>query len=315
MASPAKPLAIRNARKTAGDASDNSQAGTPQGTPVGTPDIRAIRARVQNAVSTPPRSIPARALTPGSTPGTPYNEGLYGSPKPRSISSALAGPSSTSVPSNGLEIATGKVRPSFVEADAAGYESDDNPLNLDDFPDEEKARVLRRHLVSKAERGRDREVRSVASEEQLPQLRTSGSSHSRSIPGSHIGREESEPFPIPYDAPGADVTCVMPRLSTASQILTLHRHDIYKWQSDHARPNRVRAQSYAPTRVTELDPAFEHIHEPGGFRRNYVLRRAEEEGFEEPRIMNNFIDFLFIFGHFVSGSLVFAFYGLYSLCE
>ncbi len=50
------------------------------------------------------------------------------------------------------------------------------------------------------------------------------------------------------------------------------------------------------------DPAFEHIHEPGGFRRNYVLLQGSvhEEG-EPPRILNNFIDFLYIFGHFVSG--------------
>lgn len=49
---------------------------------------------------------------------------------------------------------------------------------------------------------------------------------------------------------------------------------------------------------------FEHIHEPGGFRRNYVLLQgaADEEG-EQPRILNNFIDFLYIFGHFVSDPL------------
>jgi hypothetical protein len=52
------------------------------------------------------------------------------------------------------------------------------------------------------------------------------------------------------------------------------------------------------------DPAFEHIHEPGGFRRNYVLLQgsAGEES-EQPRILNNFIDFLYLFGHFVSDQL------------
>jgi solute carrier family 36 (proton-coupled amino acid transporter) len=49
------------------------------------------------------------------------------------------------------------------------------------------------------------------------------------------------------------------------------------------------------------DPAFEHIHEPGGFRRNYVLLQgAIHEERETPRMLNNFIDFLYIFGHFVS---------------
>jgi hypothetical protein len=77
------------------------------------------------------------------------------------------------------------------------------------------------------------------------------------------------------------------------------RHDIYKWQSDQRRQSmRVRSASFAAPPAPP-DPAFEHIHEPGGFRRNYVLLRANEQGAEEPRTLNNFIDFLFIFGHFV----------------
>ena len=58
--------------------------------------------------------------------------------------------------------------------------------------------------------------------------------------------------------------------------------------------------SFAGPSSAPPDPAFEHIHEPGGFRRNFVLLRANEQGVEEPRILNNFIDFLYIFGHFVS---------------
>lgn len=50
------------------------------------------------------------------------------------------------------------------------------------------------------------------------------------------------------------------------------------------------------------DPVFEHIHEPGGFRRNYVLLQgAIHEEREQPQILNNFIEFLYLFGHFVSG--------------
>ncbi|KAI0261811.1 transmembrane amino acid transporter protein-domain-containing protein [Russula aff. rugulosa BPL654] len=52
------------------------------------------------------------------------------------------------------------------------------------------------------------------------------------------------------------------------------------------------------------DPAFEHIHEPGGFRRNYVLLQGtiHEEG-EPPRMLNNFIEFLYLFGHFAGEDL------------
>lgn len=76
------------------------------------------------------------------------------------------------------------------------------------------------------------------------------------------------------------------------------RHDIYKWHADQTRQAaRARSASFAGL-SNPTHPAFEHIHEPGGFRRNYVLLRANENG-EEPRILNNFIDFLYIFGHFV----------------
>jgi hypothetical protein len=82
----------------------------------------------------------------------------------------------------------------------------------------------------------------------------------------------------------------------------VNSHDIYKWHSDQKKQaGRVRSASFAgPSQPPH--PAFEHIHEPGGFRRNYLLLRANEQG-EEPRILNNFIDFLLLFGHFVSYSI------------
>lgn len=76
------------------------------------------------------------------------------------------------------------------------------------------------------------------------------------------------------------------------------RHDIYKWQR---RPSRPRAVSFSGSTAAAPDPAFEHIHEPGGFRRNYLLLKGNgADGAEGPRMLNNFIDFLYIFGHFVS---------------
>lgn len=47
-------------------------------------------------------------------------------------------------------------------------------------------------------------------------------------------------------------------------------------------------------------PTLEHIHEPGGFRRNYVQQHANGQGAEEPVVTSNFIEFLYLFGHFVS---------------
>ena len=49
-----------------------------------------------------------------------------------------------------------------------------------------------------------------------------------------------------------------------------------------------------------LDPTLAHIKEPGGFRRNFVINRAQENGLVAPTIVRNVIDFLFLYGHFVS---------------
>jgi solute carrier family 36 (proton-coupled amino acid transporter) len=68
---------------------------------------------------------------------------------------------------------------------------------------------------------------------------------------------------------------------------------------------RPRSVSFSGSTGLEPNPAFEHIHEPGGFRRNYVLLQGavSEESGEPPRMLNNFIDFLYLFGHFVSAKL------------
>ena len=93
-------------------------------------------------------------------------------------------------------------------------------------------------------------------------------------------------------------------VSDCTNILT--SHNIYKWQADKRRQAaRPRSASFAgSTRST--DPAFQHIHEPGGFRRNYLLMRRGEDGPSElpHHIPRNFIEFLYLFGHFVSSMLL-----------
>ncbi|KAF8917223.1 transmembrane amino acid transporter protein-domain-containing protein [Mucidula mucida] len=236
MSTPTRPLSIRG-RPTLPDSSTGS-------TPIGTPDLRALRAQytVQGtppppSLAIPPRSVPART----GSPAVPASDG--------------------SAPSiGGLSAA----RPSPEVRNSTPL-----PPDIDDLPDEEKLRVLRRHLVSKQERKR--------SNGDLP------SSSSASTAVSHP-RDDTEPFPVHYDVAGADVT-----------------HDIYKYQSNQ-RKGRSRAASFA-AQSPPVDPAFEHIHEPGGFRRNYVLLRATNEPGEEPQFVNNFIDFLYLFGHFAGEDL------------
>lgn len=81
-------------------------------------------------------------------------------------------------------------------------------------------------------------------------------------------------------------------------------HPIYKWQADQRKgTGRSRAASFSGPSTEPLHsphPAFEHIHEPGGFRRNYVMLRSDEEGGEDLPVSNNFLEFLYLFGHFVS---------------
>ncbi|KAF7374408.1 Aa-trans domain-containing protein [Mycena sanguinolenta] len=269
MSSPSRPVNISK-RPPIDPADGPGVAGSfaagslPNSTPYGTPDIRLLRA--QYAGSTPPPNIPPRTSTP--------------SLQPKGSDPTLAQPRSFQ--------AQGGI--AALPSPNNGSDAELNNINLDDLPDEEKARVLRLHLVSKKERGRQGQANSTPhSELDVPlgaEAGGSGSRRSSDDAGAHVQREDTEPFPIPYHTPGADVT-----------------HDIYKWNADQRRlAARGRAASLAVPRAATPDPAFEHIHEPGGFRRNYVLLRATERG-EEPVILNNFIEFLYIFGHFAGEDL------------
>ncbi|KAJ7707318.1 transmembrane amino acid transporter protein-domain-containing protein [Mycena rosella] len=261
MSSPSKPVNITSRALDLVDGVPGSLS-----TPYGTPDLRALRAQYAGTPpppNIPPRNIPTPSLRPQVSDASLGQPGSFGG-----ITAALR---SGTPPHNGSDTQLN--------------------IDLDGLPDEEKARVLRRHLVSKEERKNQGggEASTPASELDVPLVGGSGSRRSSSgaHANAHVQREDTEPFPIPYHAPGADVT-----------------HDIYKWHSDQRRlATRGRAASLVIPRPTTPDPAFEHIHEPGGFRRNYVIMRATERGEEEPRILNNFIEFLYIFGHFAGEDL------------
>ncbi|KAJ6507774.1 vacuolar amino acid transporter 4 [Mycena vitilis] len=269
MSSPSRPV---NISKRPSDPVDGVAGSF--STTYGTPNIQLLRA--QYAGTPPPPNIPLR-----NTP-TPQL-------RPQ-VSDASFAPSADGL---GLPASFGGVSPALRPR--LSNDGSDTPqnLDLDDLPDEEKARVLRRHLVSKEERERQS---TPTSELEVPLGGQAGGSGSRrSSSGAHtpqqgqVQREDTEPFPVPYHTAGADVT-----------------HDIYKWHSDQrklAARGRAASTSGVPQVVTAPHPAFEHIHEPGGFRRNYVLMRATERGEEEPRMLNNFIEFLYIFGHFAGEDL------------
>ncbi|CAA7266882.1 unnamed protein product [Cyclocybe aegerita] len=306
MASPSQPLNIRGRRAAQGNnegpTNDPDTVSTSfQGTPnFGTPDLRAAL-RAQYTGTPPPPNIPLRG-TPSNRPAATASAPslVPGEASPRRSPPAVSGLSATRAPASDSAVVVGPVpAPTIPPVPPLPGVTPPVPaaIDLDDLPVEEKARVLGRHLVPKEQR-----IKSTAPSVKEGQSGSgsgsdAGDSRSRrSSSGGGAGtstpqqqqkaREDSEPFPIPYDAHGADVT-----------------HDIYKWHTDQRRQAaRVRSASFAgPSNAPH--PAFEHIHEPGGFRRNYVKLRANEQGAEEPEMLNNFIDFLLLFGHFAGEDL------------
>ncbi|KAI0070077.1 hypothetical protein K474DRAFT_1654255 [Panus rudis PR-1116 ss-1] len=225
----------------------------------GSPSARLLRA--QYSGTPPPPNIPSR-----STPiGTPRGPGLVVPP---------AGESSRRTSVGGISAR----RPERPDTPGSGNELT-NPL--DELTDEEKAKVLRKHLASHASDANGKSPRGSMS------AGSDAGNVSKRPSSTQLHREDSEPFPVPYHAPGADVT-----------------HSLYKWEADRRRAaNRPRAASFAGSTTSAPHPAFEHIHEPGGFRRNYVLLRANERGGQEPPMVRNFIEFLYLFGHFAGEDL------------
>jgi proton-coupled amino acid transporter len=189
MSSPSLPVTIRSANVEDSGAIPSSY--TPS---FGTPDLRALRA--QYAGTPPPPNIPLRATqTPVSNrigspaaPLAPHSDSQPRRPAPQAVSGLSA------------------------SRQPLGTGSDTPPVfDLDDLPDEEKAKVLGRHLVAKDLRSKALLEAKSATGSDLGTLNGSKPGSSRSRRSSAGGtktpmRGDSEPFPIPYDAPGADVT-------------------------------------------------------------------------------------------------------------
>ena len=258
----------------------NIRPGTPQslnvdGSPIsGSPNVRALRAQFGTppVPNIPPRNVPVNSSS--------INIGVHGSGSGR--------PSVAGTPIiGGIRMQAPGGPGSGTRTPASGYE---NPF--EELTDEEKARILRRHLVSREQR-----------EHQLDRKSSFGSFNDRgegpsiskrqslgAVRDTAVAREDSEPFPIPYHTPGADLT-----------------HNIYKWHADQRRGARPRSASFAGSTRSSVNPTFANIHEPGGFRRNYLLMRAHEQGEEQPEMVTSFIEFIYLFGHFVNiPSLIFC---------
>ncbi|KAL6302481.1 transmembrane amino acid transporter protein-domain-containing protein [Sparassis latifolia] len=228
------------------------------------PSLRVLRA--QYAGTPPPPNIPPRRSTPVGTPNT------FGS-SPLQI--ALASEASSSM--GGIS-ARRPLSDTPTSANGNGVDLS----ALDELTDEDKARILRRHLVSWEERAQPSPPASIAAGSDTPGRLSKRSSVSQ----IRMRGDDTEPFPVPYHAAGADVT-----------------HSIYKWHANKRRQAaRPRAASFAGSTASPPHPAFAHIHEPGGFRRNYLLTHGHDPG-EHSAVPRNFIEFLYLFGHFAGEDL------------
>ena len=147
----------------------------------GSPTLRALRA--QYTGTPPPPNIPSR-----STPiGTPRQQAI--------LASASSGPSGVHRPSFGA------ISPMRPDTPGSGVDLT-NPL--DDLTDEEKAKILRKHLVSPNERN---PVEDDSRRGSMSAGSDSGDISKRSsVAQLRPQRQDSEAFPVPYHAPGADVT-------------------------------------------------------------------------------------------------------------
>lgn len=83
--------------------------------------------------------------------------------------------------------------------------------------------------------------------------------------------------------------------------------DIYRWAHQNRRKaaRRTRSESVNLPRASAIDPDLdvEGIKQPGGFRRYFMLNRAEQTGQPPPRAVRSFVDFLSLYGHFAGEDL------------
>ena len=172
MTSPSKPLSIKNAGVVRGGYAESVTASFANSA-FGTPDFRSRRQGLQFA-GTPPPNIPPRTR---AFPGT------------ASPSNSLP-PSDIHTPQRG--------GPSTYGGISAGRPSGaQTPIDVDDLPEDEKIKVLRRHLALHQDRPLGETSSAVGTDAEGPVPDPESRARTPST---------AEPFPIPYYAAGADVT-------------------------------------------------------------------------------------------------------------
>ena len=193
MTSPTRPVNIISPRFSSAAAVGTPSSrrgpgsrGSPAGTPYsvgGTPDVRSLRAQYVGTPTLP--NIPPRTGTSTPRPSTSTEPIVFAGGGPRNVP-AVSGISARrpTTPAIGLGL-----------EDAP---PPDPTVDIESYQEDERVKVLRKHLVSREER----------------QANYNGSSGmpSRQASSSNLVHElqrDSEAFPVPYHTPGADITYVI----------------------------------------------------------------------------------------------------------
>lgn len=183
MSSPSQPVDISSPRLQPG--SQEVLVGTPA-SQSHTPDLRALRAQF----GTPPVNLPPRPHS--RTEGDPEH----------STSASFTGrglASGSGLQSRGVSEGS-TLRPVVGGGNGDGDTPPSRGERPEELPEDEVARVLRRHLVSREERNNRVEARAAEA------LDAAGISAGAPSPPQGPRRQDSEAFPIPFSAPGGDVT-------------------------------------------------------------------------------------------------------------
>jgi solute carrier family 36 (proton-coupled amino acid transporter) len=185
MTSPSRPINIKSPKGPS--PSDLEGVSSSPRSFAGTPNNRAsLRAPY---IGTPP--VPN--IPPRSSNATPYRTGSPATGTP-GFPASLVDRQNVGTP--------GSLRP---------FSGSPNPnIDFESLTEEDKARVLSKHLVSKDERGRYENEISSSVEDQVKSQRSGpqsrGPSDGAGPSSPQLQRQGTDQFPIPFSAPGADVT-------------------------------------------------------------------------------------------------------------
>lgn len=211
-----RPRRRRTSCPTSTPTTTNAMADSKSAKPMNIASPRRPPDELDDIVGTPGRGTPGtpRGLRPTGTPSTPPIPNI----PPRGAGVSYGSPAGLGLGLPASRTSPAVLRPRTPQAGGVGTPgATDNQKNLE-VTDEELARVVRRHLVSRSER----QNRFDSTPLGTPDARAGGNGSGESTPGFTAGksdapslhnsnskvnlREDSEPFPIPYDAPGGDIT-------------------------------------------------------------------------------------------------------------